>query len=102
MYRLFEFLTGKDVSLYRFTIIVTYDNRRKATHWHHWQPKYLPPYSPHLNPIERIWLTMRARGFNKYVCKNQQKLLEHLDQAILDGIDNPKNIRKTTDIGTLF
>lgn len=77
-------------------------HRRKATHWHHWQPKYLPPYSPHLNPIERIWLTMRVRGFNKYVCKNQQKLLERLDQAILDGIDNPKKIRKTTDIGTLF
>ena len=45
---------------------------------------YLPPYSPDLNPIKRIWLTIKARWFNNYVCKNEEKLLERLDQAILD------------------
>ncbi len=55
-----------------------------------------------INPIERIRLTMKARGFNNYVCKNEEKLLERLDQAILDVIDNPKKSQKTTAIGTLF
>ena len=55
---------------------------------------YLPPYSPDLNPIERIWLTMKARWFNNYVCKNEEKLLERLDKAILDVIDNPHMTQK--------
>jgi transposase len=63
---------------------------------------YLPPYSPDLNPIERIWLTTKARGFNHYVCKNEEKLLERLDQAILDAINSPEKTQKTTAIGTLF
>jgi hypothetical protein len=36
------------------------------------------------------------------VCKNEEKLLERLDQAILDVIHNPKDTQKTTAIGTLF
>ena len=65
------------------------------------QSTYLP-YWPDLNPIERIWLTMKARGFNNDVCKNEEKLLERLDQAILDLINNPKKIQKTACIGTLL
>jgi hypothetical protein len=34
----------------------------------------------------RIRLTMKARWFNNDVCKNEEKLLERLDQAILDVI----------------
>ena len=45
---------------------------------------------------------MKARWFNNYVCKNEEKLLERLDQAILDVIDNPDAIKQTTAIGTLF
>ncbi len=52
--------------------------------------------------ILRIWLTMKARWFNNYVCKNKEKLLERLDQAILDVINNPKKTQKTTCIGTLL
>ena len=63
---------------------------------------YLPQYSPDLNPIQRIWITMKARWFNNYVCKNEEKLLERLDQAILDVIDNPQIAQQTTAIGTLF
>jgi len=77
-------------------------HKPKTTNWHNWQPMYLAPYSPDLNPLERIWLTIKARWFNNYVCKNEEKLLERLDQAILDVINNPKKIQKTTAIGTLF
>jgi len=34
--------------------------------------------------------------------KNEEKLLERLDQAILDVIDNPEKTQQTTAIGTLF
>jgi hypothetical protein len=33
---------------------------------------------------------------------NEEKLLERLDPAILDVINNSKKIQKTTAIGTLF
>jgi transposase len=77
-------------------------HKRKTTNWHFWQPMYLPLYSPDLNPIVRIWLIMKAHWFNGHVCKNEEKLLERLDQAILDGIDNPDKTKQTTAIGTLF
>jgi len=76
-------------------------HKHKTTNWHHWQAMYLPPW-PDLNSIERIWLTMKARWFNNHVCKNEEKLLERLDQAILDVIDNPEKTQQTTDSGTLF
>jgi len=50
----------------------------------------------------RNWLTMKARGFNNPVCKNEEKLLERLHQAILEVIDNPEKTQQTTAIGTLF
>ena len=96
----------RQISFQRTTNILVMDNaswhKRKSTNWHGWQPMYLPPYSPDLNPIERIWLTMKARWFNNHVCKNEEKLIERLDQAILDVIDNPETIKQTTAIGTLF
>jgi len=45
-----------------------------------------------LDPIERIWLMMKARRFNNDVCKNEEKLLERLGQAIFDVIKNLKKI----------
>lgn len=77
-------------------------HRRKSMKWHAWQPLYLPPYSPDLNVIERIWLVMKARWFNNYLCRNMDQLIERLDQAILDIIDNPDQAQKTAAIGTLF
>jgi len=63
---------------------------------------YLPTYSPDLNPIGRIWLTMKAHWFNNLVRKNEEKLLERLDQAILDIIDSPELTQQTSAIGRLF
>jgi len=45
---------------------------------------------------------LKQHGFNNYVCKSEEKLLERLDQPILDLIDNPEKTQQTTAIGTLF
>lgn len=96
----------QSVELERPRNILILDNaswhKRKSTVWHGWEPLYLPPYSPDLNPIERIWLLMKARWFNNYVCKNVDQLIARLDQAILDVINNPTQTQKTAAIGTLF
>ena len=93
-------------ALFQSTNILTRDNaswhKRKTTNRHNWQPMYLPPYWPELNPIERIWLTIKARWFNNHVCKTEEKLLERLDQTILEIIDQPEKTQQTTAIGTLF
>jgi len=77
-------------------------HKRKSTNWHGWKPMYLPPYSPDLNPIERIWLVMKANWFNNYICKNVDQLIARIDKAIFDVINNPNQTQKTASIGTLF
>ena len=77
-------------------------HKRKSLNWHGWQPLFLPPYSPDLNPIERIWLVMKARWFNNYVCKTVDQLIQRLDQAIFDVINNPDRTKQTASIGILF
>jgi len=105
-YQAFLDEASKTISFQRATNVLIMDNaswhRRKTADWHGWQPKYLPPYSPDLNPIERIWLKMKARWFNNHVCKNEEELIDRLDQAIWDVIYNPNRTNKTTAIGTLF
>ena len=39
---------------------------------------------------------------SKKMVRNSLKLLERLDQPILDVIDNPEKTQQTTAIGTLF
>jgi len=97
---------GKTIKFTRSKNILILDNatwhKKKSLGFQGWQPKFLPPYSPDFNPIERIWNTMKANWFNNYVCKNVQQLIDRLDQAILDVINNPGKNQKTASIGTLF
>lgn len=86
--------------------IVILDNatwhKRKSINWHGLEHMFLPPYSPDLNPIESIWLIMKARWFNNHVCRNREALIARLDKAILDVINTPHEVRKTTSFGKNF
>ena len=77
-------------------------HKRSSLDFHGYEPKYLPPYSPDLNPIERIWLLMKQRWFNNVHCKNHDQLIDHLTKSLLDVINDPEQVKKTASIGTLF
>jgi hypothetical protein len=65
--------------------------------WGQFEPVFLPPYAPDLNPIERLWLIIKAEWFSDFVAKTKDHLIERLDQALLwamgRGQANPKTCR---------
>ena len=50
--------------------------------WGAFQPVFLPPYSPDLNPIERLWLLLKAEWFSDFIAKHRDQLTQRLDQAL--------------------
>jgi transposase len=53
---------------------------RKTTSpkWGRFEPLFLPPYSPDLNPIERLWLILKAHWFSGFYAKSLDELIERL------------------------
>lgn len=51
-------------------------------HWHHFEPTYLPPYSPDFNPIERLWLRLKADWFYDFIAHSTQELSDRLCLAL--------------------
>ncbi|MGF1756408.1 transposase, partial [Photobacterium sagamiensis] len=41
---------------------------------------YLPPYSPNLNPIERLWKVMNEKSRNNVYFKSKRDFKEAIDQ----------------------
>jgi transposase len=76
-------------------------HKRKKLNWHFFEPFYLPPYSPDFNPIERIWLIMKADYFSRIHCRTRSSLIEVADRALCELMDDPKKVRSAaTPIGT--
>lgn len=46
-------------------------HKTKRFVWHHFEPVYLPPYSPDFNPIERIWQYLKGHGMAGYLSKKE-------------------------------
>ena len=67
-------------------------HKRKKLNWHFFEPLYLPPYSPDFNPIERLWLIMKADYFSRMHCRNKTALIEIADHALCDLMDNPTKV----------
>jgi transposase len=61
---------------------------------------YLPPYSPDLNPIERLWLLIKAEWFADFVAKSRDDLIERLDKALVWAIDRGTQNAITCSIKT--
>jgi transposase len=95
---------NKDLALERKRQILVLDNaswhHRKSLRWGRFEPLYLPPYSPDLNPIERLWLLMKAEWFTAFSTDKRQILIDRLDKALLWLINRQENNRKTCPIPT--
>lgn len=62
--------------------------------WGRFEPVYLPAYSPDLNPIERLWLLIKAEWFTDFVAKDCDALIARIDKALCWAINRPTdNIR---------
>lgn len=58
--------------------------------WHHFEPKFLPGYSPDFNPIERLWLRVKADWFWDFIARTPQELTERLCRALQNFINQPQ------------
>ena len=50
--------------------------------WHHFEYKFLPSYSPDFNPIERLWLRLKADYFADFIARTKQELIDRLCFAL--------------------
>ena len=57
--------------------------------WHHFEPVYLPAYSPDFNPIERLWLRLKADWFWDFIARTEQELSDRLCLALKSFMDDP-------------
>lgn len=57
--------------------------------WHHFEPVYLPGYSPDFNPIERLWLRLKADWFWDFIAHTHAQLTDRLCSALKSFMDQP-------------
>jgi len=67
-------------------------HKTKRLNWHHFKPMYLPPYSPDLNPIERLWLRMKCDCFSDFVAKSLDDLIDRLCKALNAYMSDPETV----------
>ena len=51
--------------------------------------EFLPAYSPDFNPIERLWLRLKADWFWDFIARTEQELSDRLCVALRSFMDNP-------------
>jgi transposase len=93
---------NQDVKLERPRNIIICDNatwhKKKSLDWGSFEPVFLPPYSPDLNPIERLWLLIKAEWFADFFAKTREQLLDRLDQALLWLMNRSSGNQKTCSL----
>ena len=71
-------------------------HKSRGLHWHHFEPQFLPPYSPDFNPIERLWLRIKCDWFSDYIAKTGAELGDHLCAAFCAFMDDPVKVASNT------
>lgn len=102
MFQIFLDEANKDLRLERPRNLLIMDNaswhKTKSTRWGAFEPMYLPGYSPDLNPIERLWLLVKAEWFSDFIAKTREALMDRLDLALRWVIGRAQDNRQTCRI----
>lgn len=70
----------------------------KSIQWGRFEPLFLPPYSPDLNPIERLWLVIKAEWFCDFIAKDRDALIARLDDALNWAMSRQNDNQRTCAI----
>ncbi len=93
---------NEDIDFERHHNLMICDNaswhKSKTLQWGRFEPIYLPPYSPDLNPIERLWLLIKAHWFTDFIAKSRDELCERLDRALCWAMDRSAENQTTCSI----
>ncbi len=77
---------NRSISFSRRRNLLIMDNaswhKVKSLRWGNFEPLFLPAYSPDLNPIEKLWLVIKAEWFADFIAKNRPDLIARLDNAL--------------------
>ena len=77
---------NSDLKLQRRRNLLICDNaswhKNGRLNWGQFEPIFLPPYSPDLNPIERLWRVLKAEWFYDFIAKDRDALMARLDVAL--------------------
>jgi transposase len=102
MFQIFLDEANKDLRLERPRNLLIMDNaswhKNKRTRWGAFEPVYLPSYSPDLNPIERLWLLVKAEWFSDFIAKTREALMDRLDLALRWVIGRAEDNQRTCRI----
>jgi len=97
---------NKDIKLERRRNLLICDNatwhKRKKLSWGSFEPIFLPPYSPDFNPIERLWLVIKAEWFTDFIAKDRPQLIDRLDKALLWAMERKTANQQTCSIRNYF
>jgi transposase len=75
-------------------------HKKKTLNWGEFEPQFLPSYSPDFNPIEKLWLIMKAAWFTDFFAKTREQLIERLDKALLWIMERQTDNKRTCSILT--
>jgi len=90
------FLDHLSKSVDRDKVLIISDNaswhKAKSLNWHGMRYQFLPPYSPDFNPIERLWLILKARYFTDWIALSPDELTDRITFALRQLLKNKSEV----------
>jgi transposase len=78
-------------------VVLVLDNaswhKSKSLRWHHIEAKFLPPYSPDFNPIERLWQHLKSHYLAGFLTKRGAELSDKIFESIQKLLTKPDTLR---------
>jgi transposase len=106
VFQIFLDNANADIVFERKTNLLILDNaswhKSKSLNLGRFERVFLPPYSPDLNPIERLWLLMKGDWFSDFYARSREGLTARLIDALNWIIDRRELNTKTGCIPTML